>query len=416
MGAKNSSEKKTHEEKQVRKFPRRIFAKDFVKMGNLFGKTNEEWAEVYNNGEPGSPDSDVWTGNQGGQVGPPGGKKKKFRSIDPRSISDDVERTPIQASPKETNGDAEACTTPIHAAFKKNPTQRFKTTIDPRSPSGLPRTPILIKEDEAETNEVVKVETTEDAATPSCGNIVKRGAVTSSLAKKLDLDESESLTLEPVLGEEPVRHDESQHKEEAEVEEMDHDAELIEDEQVESVTIDDNVDQDEEKEDVETGVPEKQTENLEQESGEPENETGDDESETKELECETKEPENETTEPANETDDTENESDNLVAATPPGAQVGHSLSRLQQDFHDLAGDCRSPLLIENSSPPSHQRTAGEKSSGKKSRIPLRVVPREQPNIRSSPEGDTEVNRMLKGVSIRDSEDENCSEQENSLVI
>ena len=60
-----------------------------------------------------------------------GGKKKKFlRSIDPRSISDDVERTPIQAGSAARSPTDDQCATPIMATAKKNPTDRFKVSCD----------------------------------------------------------------------------------------------------------------------------------------------------------------------------------------------------------------------------------------------------------------------------------------------
>ena len=56
-----------------------------------------------------------------------GGKlKKKFlRSIDPRSISDDVERTPIQAGAAARSPTDDQCATPV----LKNQTDKFKVCL-----------------------------------------------------------------------------------------------------------------------------------------------------------------------------------------------------------------------------------------------------------------------------------------------
>lgn len=63
-------------------------------------------------------------------------KKKPF--VDPRSISDDVNRTPIS---KEEKNEASADREWIQNKMKS-------LAIDPRSPSGIPRTPIIVEDED----------------------------------------------------------------------------------------------------------------------------------------------------------------------------------------------------------------------------------------------------------------------------
>jgi len=109
-------------------------------MGALQSKI---WSEVPSNEVPESPSETQPLSTHGKPVAP-------FR--DPRSISDDVERTPIQLGSdksKETarsNSIPEVNQTPTGPSFAA----RFKdASIDPRSPGGqgLTRTPIILKED-----------------------------------------------------------------------------------------------------------------------------------------------------------------------------------------------------------------------------------------------------------------------------
>lgn len=286
--------------------------------------SKEEWAEVYNNGSPGSPDSgDVPVVQEKGA----GKLKKKFlRSIDPRSISDDVERTPIQAGAAARSPADDQCATPV----LKNQTDKFKAAMDPRSPSGLPRTPILVQDD--------AVPAREDAETPAAGrtdpapadNVPKRGAM---VAKKLEMEEKEeAFTSGEIVVVE--KEDETQNEEE--------------------IVVD-----------------EKEEENqIEEEIVVEETETSADEN-------------------------------SLPSAT------GKSLPRVQ-DIKDLPSDCRSPLLIESSSP-----TEAKTSSQKKSRIPLRIKQHQDGNAREDL-----ATRMMKEATISDEQNSSVEleNSEGSLII
>lgn len=294
-------------------------------MGLMNSK--DEWAEVYNNGSPGSPDSaDVPPAVQQPEKGKL--KKKKFlRSIDPRSISDDVERTPIQAgAAAQRSPQDDQCATPV----LRNQTDKFKAAMDPRSPSGLPRTPILVQEDDA-------VPVKEDPETPVAAaaagpaeNVPKRGAM---IAKKLEMEEKEE------SGEIVVVEKE---------EEEDYKDEIVVDE-------------------------------TETESAANENSLAADE--------------------------------NSLAAdlnSLPSATGGKSLPRVQ-DLKDLPSDCRSPLLIESSSPPTEAKT----SSQKKSRIPLRIKQQHQDDNNAREDLAT---RMMKGATINDEQNSSVENSEGSLII
>ena len=88
-------------------------------MGQYISK---EWTEVVTTGSPEAPV--VEEGVVEGAVA-----KRRVLQFDPRSISDDVTRTPIQV---EKSSNESTPKNPIHQAF-----------IDPRSPStDLPRTPL----------------------------------------------------------------------------------------------------------------------------------------------------------------------------------------------------------------------------------------------------------------------------------
>jgi len=116
-------------------------------MGALQSKI---WSEVPTDEIPESP-SEIQPLSSNGKPAAP------FR--DPRSISDDVERTPIQiGSNKSKNSDKndiapEVDQTPTGPSFAA----RFKAaSIDPRSPGGqgLPRTPIILKGDLDEKSDI----------------------------------------------------------------------------------------------------------------------------------------------------------------------------------------------------------------------------------------------------------------------
>jgi len=93
-------------------------------MGGIITKAGE-WTEVVTGSSPGSPESDDPHRITNNEVA-----RRRILRVDPRSISDDVNRTPIQVdrSPNESTPKATA------PAF-----------LDPRSPSNeLPRTPIIL--------------------------------------------------------------------------------------------------------------------------------------------------------------------------------------------------------------------------------------------------------------------------------
>merc|ERR1711944_74126 len=115
------------------------------------------------------------------------------KSFDPRSVSDDVSRTPIQL---QDNDDDEP--TPGSGAklllsdsgvdevkaTSGTPSSSFlqkkmkSLSLDPRSPSGIPRTPIVVEEENS-----AKTETNP-----------KRGAVATNVpATKLEFEESTEL-------------------------------------------------------------------------------------------------------------------------------------------------------------------------------------------------------------------------------
>jgi len=336
-------------------------------MGNYLGRSKEEWSEVYNNGSPGSPDSDIVAAAQQPQLGGKGGKKRfGGRSMDPRSISDDVERTPIQTGSNRNTPDAEAvCTTPLQP---KNQADKFKAAIDPRSPSGLPRTPILVQDDlPKETDETPT--TSEEAKVVEEDKIPRRGA-TLSLAKKLELEEEERGEKEDV---------EECPKELEKTEDIPEEAPINEEAVVEPLKPAEDVDDNEAKNPDEGTV----AENFQR----IEEETAD-----------------------------EN-------AVPLGGEAaGLSLPRIPDQLYlgppRFGGDCRSPLLIESSPMGDMSKTEGFHGfpSQKKSRIPLRVKAQNATGNKDDDEGTTA--QMMKNINLRDEslEDNSIEDQENSLVI
>jgi len=128
-------------------------------MGALQSKI---WSEVPTNEIPESASEIQPLSNNGKPIAP-------FR--DPRSISDDVERTPIQiGSSKSKDSDKsneapEVDQTPTGPSFAA----RFKAaSIDPRSPGGqgLPRTPIILK-DVLDEKSDVKEDTAKETKEPA---------------------------------------------------------------------------------------------------------------------------------------------------------------------------------------------------------------------------------------------------------
>lgn len=97
-----------------------------LKMGGYMSK---EWSEVVTGSSPGSPNDpqvERVTENIDGEIA-----RRRILRVDPRSISDDVTRTPIQVD-----------RTPANESTPKASAPAF---LDPRSPShDLPRTPIAV--------------------------------------------------------------------------------------------------------------------------------------------------------------------------------------------------------------------------------------------------------------------------------
>ena len=85
---------------------------------------SKEWAEVYNNGQPGSPNDEAEANKENGGDG--GKAKNRVLRVDPRSISDDVERTPIQVD-KAKKGGFDTPTPDTPTGIKTN-VNRFKVS------------------------------------------------------------------------------------------------------------------------------------------------------------------------------------------------------------------------------------------------------------------------------------------------
>ena len=136
------------------------------------------------------------------------GQAERKLPFDPRSVSDDVSRTPIQI--KEDDDDDEptpgsgaklllsdsgvdevraTCDTPTSAEILLQ--KKLKSlSLDPRSPSGIPRTPIVVEEENS-----AKTETNP-----------KRGAVATNVpATKLEFEESTELEKSTPVQDEEVQ-------------------------------------------------------------------------------------------------------------------------------------------------------------------------------------------------------------------
>ena len=85
---------------------------------------SKEWAEVYNNGQPGSPNDEAEANKENGGDGAKA--KNRVLRVDPRSISDDVERTPIQVD-KAKKGGFDTPTPDTPTGIKTN-VNRFKVS------------------------------------------------------------------------------------------------------------------------------------------------------------------------------------------------------------------------------------------------------------------------------------------------
>lgn len=147
---------------------------------------SKDWAEVDRLGSPDNQQEMVASRRDGGGDGTEsvsGSSILRHRRLnnDPRSVSDEVERTPIQDSVKEDR--QRAWETPTAAGSSSAPKNskvfkvpvvqdvsllswvktylkycwvdlfRFQLTIDPRSPSNVPRTPILVQQQSREKTE-----------------------------------------------------------------------------------------------------------------------------------------------------------------------------------------------------------------------------------------------------------------------
>jgi len=321
------------------------------------GFGSKEWSEVYTNGSPGSPE------DQANKDEETKGTKGKMRGFDPRSISDDVERTPIQVDKARPGLSQEAQETPTGV---KTNIDRFKAAIDPRSPSGLPRTPILVQDKPEEVRKC------KDEDLPNQEAVVAptRGATkpVPPPVAKLNLD------------------DDDQEEENEEVEE-----EAVEPEAKEKLNVEDAKEETQD-EAIPEQIEDKEVEDME---AVPE---------------ETKEPSVE--EVIVEHVD-ENKAPIETDVTPNAANArvsGLSLPRVM----DISGDsdCRSPLLIENDVDvfKNKPKLSAKKSPPKKPRTPFG---KRCDNVMTD-----EATQMMKDVSLLTSQETQLSSSahEDSLVI
>jgi len=103
-------------------------------MGGLYSKAGE-WNEVMTGNSPGSPDSEDTQKFTNNELA-----KRRILQVDPRSVSDDVTRTPIQVD---------------KISLESTPKTKAPAFWDPRSPSnepGLTRTPIVLSQARAPLN------------------------------------------------------------------------------------------------------------------------------------------------------------------------------------------------------------------------------------------------------------------------
>merc|ERR1711971_398834 len=108
--------------------------KNHKKMGGLYSKAGE-WNEVMTGNSPGSPDSEDTQKFTNNELA-----KRRILQVGPRSVSDDVTRTPIQVD---------------KISLESTPKTKAPAFWDPRSPSnepGLTRTPIVLSQARAPLN------------------------------------------------------------------------------------------------------------------------------------------------------------------------------------------------------------------------------------------------------------------------
>jgi len=334
------------------------------------GFGSKEWSEVYTNGSPGSPE------DQAGKAEDSKGTKGKgvMRGFDPRSISDDVERTPIQVEKARSGLNQEAQETPTGV---KNNIDRFKAAIDPRSPSGLPRTPILVQDKPGQTKKDDEDPPVEEAVVAPIRGATKPA---SPPVAKLNLDDDQ---------EEAAAEDE-QEVAETEVK----DDELKTEEAAKEVSEDDIPKETEEKEEVASAEPVKDAEEVTEESQEVAEEEVD---------------------PVEHVD--ENKAPSGAEVTPTASRtaaatgvLGLSLPRVMDTSGD--SDCRSPLLIDHDVDvfKNKPKLSAKKSPPKKARTPFG---KRCDNIMTD-----EATQMMKDVSLTPSEDSTTqvAAHEDSLVI
>jgi len=274
--------------KNIRKFKSiRIF---YEKMGGIMSKAGE-WTEVVTGSSPGSPDTDDPQRISNNELA-----KRRILQADPRSVSDDVSRTPIQVDKTPNDSTPKATKAP---AF-----------WDPRSPSNeLTRTPIIL----SHTRPPLNLDQDDDSNLDTAAPPPSRGAV----ADLKDI-EAKVQTLQ-------IKDDK---KEEAEVYEKE-EGEITRDCIAEDEKNDEHVPSVEK---VETPV--KLTPKSKFTLPEPKK--------TVEVKSEEYEKEDgEITHDSDEDEDTENDENLLVKNKTPVTIRSKS---------SLDSDCRSPLLIESSEP------------------------------------------------------------------
>lgn len=155
-------------------------------MGSFQSKLTGEVPVV---GTPGSPSESQPLNN---------GEKPMAPFRDPRSISDDVERTPIQIAAEKRAKKNEASKENDMPDLNETPTapslpSRFKAaSIDPRSPGGqgLPRTPIVLKaQDDNEKAPNPKEVTSDECQNETRKPLRGTAAFADKLAESVEIEE-----------------------------------------------------------------------------------------------------------------------------------------------------------------------------------------------------------------------------------
>ncbi|TRY67650.1 hypothetical protein TCAL_03464 [Tigriopus californicus] len=116
-------------------------------MGQIFTTPTYDYTQT---SQEGSPTSTTPTTHEKADLIVPGGVAA-FRGRDPRSISQEVNRTPIQLDKSEED-QASVGSTSTDAKSQEGSQENWihkkmkSLSLDPRSPSGIPRTPIMIQD------------------------------------------------------------------------------------------------------------------------------------------------------------------------------------------------------------------------------------------------------------------------------